>query len=91
MQDLIETHSREQVIELAAFRDIAAHRAELTAPALQPTQVAFLERRLIEGIQVIKRPDPMPALQQPLANMGTDEAGAAGDQEIHGASLIFID
>jgi hypothetical protein len=54
---------------------------------LKVAKVALLEARLVEGIEVIERPDSMAGMEQPLADMRANEASAAGDEEIHAGRL----
>jgi len=62
---------------------------ELEGPVegLEVAQVALLEARVVEGIEVIKRPDGMAGMEQALADMRANEAGAARDKEIHAHRL----
>jgi hypothetical protein len=54
---------------------------------LDVAEIAAFELRVVGSIEVVERPDRVAVMQQPLANVRTDEARAAGDQEIHARKL----
>jgi hypothetical protein len=54
---------------------------------LDIAQVALLNERVIEGIEVNEGPDGMPGMEQPLAAMRANEASAARNEEIHASRL----
>ena len=43
--------------------------------------------RVVKIVQVVERPDAVAVVQEPFANVRADEAGAAGDEEIHARKL----
>ena len=55
-----------------------------TSSASTPSRLAANPAR-----QVVERDDLVDAVgQQPAAEVGADEAGAAGDDDLHGVSLL---
>ena len=87
VDDLVELNAAEQAVQRGAVGQIAVHELEGPGQGLEVAEVALLEARVVEGIQVIERPDRVAGMQQALANMRANKAGAAGNQEIHAAKL----
>ena len=50
-------------------------------------EVAALDLRIVKIVQVIEGPDAVAVAQQAFADVRADEARAAGDEKIHGATL----
>jgi len=60
-----------------------------TGNSLDFAEVAAFELRILMIVEVIERPDGVAVAQEPFADVRTDEAGAAGDQKIHGRTLTM--
>jgi hypothetical protein len=56
---------------------------------LDIVEIPAFEFRVVEIIKVIERPDGVPIVQQPFANVRTDKTRAAGDQKIHDQTLTM--
>ena len=56
---------------------------------LDIAEVPAFEFRVVEIVEVIERPDGVAVVQQPFANVRTDETRAAGDQKVHGQTLTI--
>jgi hypothetical protein len=54
---------------------------------LDVAEVPAFELRVVKRVEVIERPDGVSIVQQPFANVRTNEASAAGDQKVHGRTL----
>ena len=87
VDDLVEAHAAEQLVQRGAVGQVAVHELEGLGQGLDVAEVALLEARVVEGIKVVERPDGVAGMQQPLADMRADKARAARDQEIHAGRL----
>ena len=87
VDDLVEAHAAEQLVQRGAVGQVAVDEFEGPGEGLEVAEVALLEARVVEGIEVVERPDRVAGMQQPLADVRADETGAAGDQEVHAATL----
>src|ERR1017187_330685 len=54
---------------------------------LDVAEVPALELRVVKRVEVIECPDRVAVVQEPFADMRTDEASPAGDQKVHGRTL----
>ena len=99
MDDLIEFHAAEQIVERGAVAQIAVDEFKrfgsprgtgLVIPwgkHLDIVEVSAFEFRVVEIVEVIERPDRMAVAQETFTNMRANEARAAGDQKIHAQTL----
>ena len=83
MDHLIELHAGEQFIQRSAVRQIAVDELKGFGQRLDVVEIAPLDGRVVEVVQLVERPDGMTCAEQTLAHMRTDEACAASDQKIH--------
>jgi hypothetical protein len=79
----LETVAREQVGHGRAVGQVDALEAELRA-ALEPRQPLALEPDVVVVVEVVDADHAVAARQQALRDAGADEAGDAGDEEVHG-------
>ena len=63
MNDLVEPHAAENLIEGGAVGEVAVDKMEWFGQGLNSAQVAAFELRVVEVIQVIKCPNGMAILQ----------------------------
>ena len=61
-----------------------------SASAVESPDVRPLDRRIVKVIEIIESGDSMSLPQEPSHDMGTDEAGAAGDKNLHRVRLIGL-
>ena len=87
VDDLVELHAAEQFVERRAVAQVAMDEFEGFGQRLDVAEVPAFELRVVKRVEVIEGPDGVAVMQQPFADMRTDEAGAAGDQKIHGETL----
>jgi len=52
----------------------------------KPRQIPFLYGARIEVVEVVKARDSIPACDQALGQVRTDESGRAGDKNVHQGS-----
>jgi hypothetical protein len=83
MDHLIKLYAGEQFIQRSAIRQIAVDELEWFGERLDVVKIATLDRRVVEIVQFVERPDGMSRAEQTLAHMGTNETCAASDQKIH--------
>jgi hypothetical protein len=84
VDDLVELRGGEGFCHRRRVRQVAVDEGERKRERLEVAQVRLLERGRIEVVQIIERADGMPFAQESLADMGSDEASTAGDENVHG-------
>ena len=87
MDHLVEFDRGKDLVERGTVGEIAVDEFKRLGERLDVAEVAAFELRVVGGVEVVKRPDRVAVVQQALANVLADEAGAAGDQKIHGQKL----
>jgi hypothetical protein len=88
MDHLVEAHSAQECVEGGASRDVAGHEGEWLLQLRHGLEVAPLDGRVVEVVQVIQSPDGVTEVQQSFTHVRPDESGAAGDQEIHAGRVM---
>ncbi len=83
VDDLVKLDAAEQFVHGGAVRDVAVKKLEGFGQGLEFGEIALLEFGVVEIVEVVQRPDGMAGVQQALANVRANEAGAAGHEEIH--------
>jgi len=91
VNDLVEADAGEQVFKRGAIGKVAVHELEGSAERAKVVEVALFEARVVEIVEVIEGPDGMAGMEEALAEMRADEAGATGDQEIHAGTLAEVE
>ncbi len=64
------------------MRDVAVDKFEGFGQSLDFAEVALLEGRVVKVVEVVEGPDAVAIAEEAFANVGADEARAAGDQKI---------
>lgn len=62
--------------------DIAPHFREGPERAT-PREITFLDRGIVERVEIVENHHPVARAEQPLPQMGPDEAGASRDEDSH--------
>jgi hypothetical protein len=79
----LRPESGENRREQPGVEDVAAHQFEICV-LLRAFQVARFERRVIEVVEVVQPEHLVPAGQQAVGEIRTDEAGGTGHENAHG-------
>ena len=87
MNDLVERHAAEYLVQLAAIRNIRMHKRKGLCPRLQLAQGALLDGGIVKIIEIIQRANSVSGLEQAFTDMRTNKPHAAGDQKIHARKL----
>ena len=83
VDDLVEFDAADQFIQRRPVGQVAVDKLERLGQGLDFKKILALEFGIVERVQVVERPDSVAGLQQALAYVRANEAGAAGDEEIH--------
>jgi len=69
-------------LDRIAVGDVEPGHGE-TGARLERRRAAGLQRRIIIGVEDVDADDGLAAIQQAMSDMGSDEAGGAGDDDGH--------
>ncbi len=78
----VEAVAGKQRLHPRDVADVARHQAEAVV-LLSSGQVRALQSRIVKRIEVVEHGDAVTALEQALRDVRADEAGAAGDEDVH--------
>src|SRR5690606_41149019 len=79
----------ERTFDRAAVLQRALHERE-AGFGQQPVQARLLQRGVVVVVEVVVAEDFIPALDQAMAQVGTDEAGGAGNEYAHSCFSHFV-
>jgi hypothetical protein len=87
MNYLIELDAGENFIQIAAPSQIAMDKLERQRQRLNFADISLLNLDVVKRVEIVKGPNMVTLLQETFADMGPNEAGATGNQEIHRRTL----
>ncbi len=86
MHHSLELFLREQRVHPGAVREVELDEAEPRVLA-QDREPRFLQRRVVVVVEVVETDHLVAAIEEPAGDVKADEAGRAGDEDLHGHSL----
>jgi len=86
MDDRLRLRSLEGAAQGRRVEDVRLEERRRAFGA-QILDIAALERRIVELVEIVDERDLVPETQQPAGHVVTDETGTAGDQDAHAGIL----